>query len=263
MDRRALFSWNADKTGCVPGRTGWPSGGMQQIGGSKPLPYIEHFGIEGIKFAVFVFVCGSLMRFRFRTHTTWLAAAGVLLGILALQAGLLMAGLDETMVLTLLPVTAYLPTIIAVHLLSSSSFPQTVSVWSAGALLSFILLFLQRLLNLWLPHDTVPLLLAAALGLCGLALRCLRPLYHAYVLENRGGWLLLSFPVVMLFLLFSYWANTVTDPLFLLLILLTALSLAGVMVWGLISAASLRQTAAAGQAARLQLEHQRRAYEEL
>ena len=49
----------------------------------------------------------------------------------------------------------------------------------------------------------------------------------------------------------------------LLLILLTALSLVGVMVWGLTSAASLRQAAAAGQAARLQLENQRRDYEEL
>ena len=76
------------------------------------------------------------------------------------------------------------------------------------------------------------------------------------MLENRSGWLLLSFPAVMLFLLFSYWANTVTDPVLLLLILLTALSLMGVMAWGLASAASLRRTAAE-QAARVQLERQR------
>ena len=61
----------------------------------------------------------------------------------------------------------------------------------------------------------------------------------------------------MLFLLFSYWANTVTDPVLLLLILLTALFLMGVMGWGLASAASLRRTAASEQAAREQLERQR------
>ena len=71
--------------------------------------YMEHFLLEAIKFAAFVFVCGSLMRFRFQNKTTGLIAAGVLAGILALQAGLLAAGLDETLVLTLLPVTAYVP----------------------------------------------------------------------------------------------------------------------------------------------------------
>lgn len=216
-----------------------------------------------MKFAAFVFVCGNLMRFRFQNKTTRLIAAGVLTGILALQTGLLAAGLDETLVLTLLPVTAYIPAIIAIHVLSSSNFLQTVSVWSAGILVSFLLLFLQKLLNIWLTHETVVPVLAAALVLSGLVFRYLRRPYRAYVLENRSGWLLLSFPVVMLFLLFSYWSNTVTDPVFLLLILLTALSLVVVMAWGLTTAASLRRTAAAGQAARLQLANQRREYEAL
>lgn len=227
------------------------------------MPYWEHFLLEGIKFVAFAFVCGCLMRFRFGRKTTGLAAAGALLAILALQAGLLAAGLDETMVLTLLPVTAYFPAILAVHLLSASGFLPTVSVWSAGVLLSFTLLFLQRLVSLWLPRNTVLPVLAAAIVLCALAFRFLRRPYRAYVLENRSGWLLLSFPAVMLFLLFSYWANTVTDPVLLLLILLTALSLMGVMVWGLASAASLRRTSAAEQAAREQLERQRGEFEAL
>ena len=227
------------------------------------MPYLEHFLLEAIKFAAFVFACGSLMRFRFNSKITGLAAAGALLAILVLQAGLLLAGLGETLVLTLLPVTAYLPAILAVHGLSGSGFLPTVSVWSAGVLLSFSLLFLQRLVNLWLPRHTAALVLAAAAALCALAFRFLRRPYRVYVLENRGGWLLLSFPAVMLFLLFSYWANTVTDPVLLLLILLTALSLMGVMAWGLASAASLRRTAAAEQAARAQLERQRGEYEAL
>ena len=116
------------------------------------MPYLEHFLLEAIKFAAFVFACGSLMRFRFNSKIAGLAAAGALLAILVLQAGLLLAGLDETLVLTLLPVTAYLPAILAVHGLSGSGFLPTVSVWSAGVLLSFSLLFLQRLVNLWLPR---------------------------------------------------------------------------------------------------------------
>ena len=90
------------------------------------MPYIEHFLLEIIKFATFVFACGSLMRFRFRGKTTGWIAAGFLVGILALQVGLFLAGLDETLMLTLLPVTAYLPAILAVHVLSGSGFLQTV-----------------------------------------------------------------------------------------------------------------------------------------
>lgn len=208
--------------------------------GGTTLPYLEHFLLEAIKFAAFAFVCGCLMRFRFKRKTTGLIAACALLAILALQAWLLAAGVDETMVLTLLPVTAYLPAILAVHLLSGSGFLPTVSVWSAGLLLSLTLLFLQRLLNLWLPHHAVAAVLAAAAALCALAFRCLRRLYRAYVLENQSGWLLLSFPAVMLFLLFSYWADTVTDPVLFLLLrsksackspLLKASSRANIQPW--------------------------------
>ena len=243
-----------------PGRHTRP--GMT-AGRSKALPYTEHFLLETIKFAAFLFACGSLIQFRFSRKITGLIVSGTPLGILALQTGLLMAGLDETLVLTLLPVTAYLPAILVIHILSSSTFLPTVSVWSAGVLVSFMLLFLQRLLNIWLPRHTVVPVLAAAFALSALVVCFLRRPYRTYVLENRSGWLPLSFPVVMLFLLFSYWSNTVTDPLLLLLILLTALSLLSVMAWGLISAADLRHTAASEQAARLQLEHQRREYESL
>lgn len=170
------------------------------------MPYIEHYIIEGIRFAAFVFVCGCLIQPRFKRRSTLLIAAGFLLGILALQAGLLMMGQDGTLVLTLLPVTAYIPAIIGVHVLSRFNFPQTVSVWSAGVLVSFTLLFLQKLLGTAFTHTAVWVLIAAIV-LSALVFHFLRRPYRTYVLENRSGWLLLSFPTVMLFLLFSYWAN--------------------------------------------------------
>lgn len=34
--------------------------------GGTTLPYLEHFLLEAIKFAAFAFVCGCLMRFRFK-----------------------------------------------------------------------------------------------------------------------------------------------------------------------------------------------------
>ena len=105
--------------------------------------------------------------------------------------------------------------------------------------------------------------LAAAVVLSVLVFIFLRRPYRTYVLENQSGWLLMSFPVVMPFLLFSYWAETVTDPMLLLLILLTALSVIGVMIWALASAASLRRMKETEQAMMLQQESQRREYEAL
>ena len=226
------------------------------------MPYAEHFIIEGIRFSAFAFVCGCLLQPRMKRRNTILIAAGFLLGILAIQAGLLIAGHDETLILTLLPVTAYIPAIIGVHVLSRSGFPQTVSVWSAGVLVSFTLLFLQKLLGTAFVHTAVAVLIAAAV-FSGLVFFFLRRPYRIYVLENRSGWLLMSFPAVMPFLLFSYWANTVTDPMLLLLIFLTALSVIGVMIWALTSAASLRRMKETERTVMMQLEIQRREYEDL
>ena len=159
---------------------------------------------------------------RWRPRTCALTAAGVLLGILALQAGLLLAGQYGTLVLTLF--------------------------------------FLQKLLR---SAGTLALTVAvslAAVAFCALVFFFLRRAYRLYVPENRSGWLLMSFPAVMLFLLFSYWADTVTDPVLLLLIFLTALSVIGVMIRALASTASLHRLR---QAAQLQLEAQRREYEDL
>ena len=167
------------------------------------MPYTEHFVIESIRFVAFAFVCGCLLRSRFKPRNTVLIAVGFLLGILAIQAGLLITGHDETLVLTLLPVTAYVPAIIGVHVLSRSSFPQTAAVWSAGVLTSFILLFLEKLLSTTFVH-TAWAVLVAAVVFSGLAYFLLRRPYRVYVLENQSGWLLMSFPVVAFFLLFSY-----------------------------------------------------------
>lgn len=226
------------------------------------MPYIEHFVNEGIRFAAFIFICCCLLEPRFKRRNTILIAGGFLLGIVVLQAGLLMSGQDGTLVLTLLPVTAYIPAIIGIHILSRYGFPQTVSVWCAGVLISSTLLFLQKLLGTVFIH-TAGVVLLAAMVFSGLVFFFLRRPYRIYVLENQSGWVLLSFPTVMVFLLFSYWANTVTDPVFLLLIFLTVLSVIGVMSWALTSAAALRKMKETEKAVMLQLESQRREYEDL
>ena len=83
---------------------------------------IQPFLWEGITFIAFLLACAGLLEGRFGRRGNFLAAAGFLLGIGALQAGLLLSGQDKMLLLTLLPLTAYLPAVIGIHILSGAGF---------------------------------------------------------------------------------------------------------------------------------------------
>ena len=100
---------------------------------------LQHFPWAGLCFFVFLLICGMLLERRFGRRGTLLVSAGFLVGIAAVQAALLLSGRDGMLVLTLLPLTAYLPAVVGVHVLSRSGFYQTVAVWTMGAMASFVL----------------------------------------------------------------------------------------------------------------------------
>lgn len=228
----------------------------------------------GICFLVFLFICGSLLEGRFGRKGTLFVSTGFLAGIVLLQAGLLLSGQDKTLVLTLLPLTAYLPAVVGVHILSKSGFFQTAAVWSLGIMSAYFLTFLQKLLVRYFHRpaslsalqfeliETAFLLLVAAL-LIVLVCRYLREPFRGYVLQNQTDWLLLSFPVSMVFLLLSYFKNSVTNITILVLVSLTALSVLLVAARVLVSAASIRRIKDSERAVAAQLEIQRREYEEI
>lgn len=205
---------------------------------------------EGILFISYILICGGLTRSRFSKTVTMLAAGGTIAVVVLIQAALLVSGQDLTLVLTLLPLTAYLPVIICVHFLSRSGFFQTMAVWTVGVIVYFVLkmfrkLFVQNLavrtgLSGWNGNllTTVCLLLAAGLMIF-LVFRFLRRPFQTYVAENHTNWLLLSFPVLMVFLLFSYVGNSTTDDTLLILLFLTACSIFLVLVRVLTSATAI------------------------
>lgn len=233
---------------------------------------IQPFLWEGINFIAFSLTCGVLLEGRFSKQGNILVSAGFLLIIGALQAGLFLSGQDQMLILTLLPLTAYLPAVIGLHILSKSDFFQTAAVWTVGILVSCTLTFLQKLFTRYfntletvssLQHSLIQtgcLLLAAALLLL-IVCRFLRKPFRAYVLHNRTNWLLLCFPVIMIFLLFSYFISTTTNFTVWVLIFLTALSIILVMARTLQSAASVQRIQESEKAVAAQLEIQRREYE--
>ena len=234
----------------------------------------EKFVWEGIVFLAFILVCGGLTEWRYSRKIVLPAALGLLAGILTLQLALLLRGLDATLALTLLPLTAYLPALVGLHLLSRPDFFQTVAVWTVGAMGCFLLKILWKFLvqnfGGWAKLSggmgelavTLILLLAAAVLVC-LVFRFLRAPFQALVLHNQTNWLLLSFPVLMLFLLFSYVGNATTNGTLLFLLLLTSLSLFLILTQVLRYAASLERSRKAEQEASFQLQAQRQEYEEV
>lgn len=169
-------------------------------------PEWEKFLWEGIFFLTYVLICSGLMERRFSKTASLLAAGGTLVGIVLLQAALLLAGQDNTLVLTMLPLTAYLPAVICLHILSRSGFFQTMAIWTIATIAYFVLKILWKILMQYFGQLTsfstwVCNLLMAGL-LVFLVFRFLRKPFRTYVLENQTNWLLLSFPVLMVFCCF-------------------------------------------------------------
>lgn len=230
-------------------------------------PEWEKFLWEGIFFLTYVLICSGLMERRFSKTASLLAAGGTLVGIVLLQAALLLAGQDNTLVLTMLPLTAYLPAVICLHILSRSGFFQTMAIWTIATIAYFVLKILWKILMQYFGQLTsfstwVCNLLMAGL-LVFLVFRFLRKPFRTYVLENQTNWLLLSFPVLMVFLLFSYVGNSTTNGTLLLLLLLTAFSILLVLIRVLTSSSAIARMEESEKAAAIQLQMQRREYEDV
>ena len=106
-------------------------------------------------------------------------------------------------------------------------------------------------------------LTAAAAIMTFLVFRFLRKPFQTYVLQNNTSWLLLCFPVLMVFLLFSYVRNSTTDGVLLALLLLTAFSIFLILIRVLTSAAFITRLRASERAVSLQMRIQRREYEDI
>ena len=190
----------------------------------------EKFIWEGLIFLTYFLICGALTERRFSKTVSLLTAGGTVAVIVSLQTALFLFVQDKTMILTWLPLTAYLPVIVCLHILSRSGFYQTMAIWTLGTVVYFILkVFWKILMHFWGSIMSLPgwgcslLVTACLLLLTGLILflvfRFLRRPFQMYVLRNQTIWLLLSFPVLMLFLLFSYFCSSTTDSLLLILLL--------------------------------------------
>jgi len=231
---------------------------------------LEHILPVCILFFSFLLTIVALLELRYSPKASVLVAGGFLLGILALQGGLLLTGQDAMLVLTLLPLTAYLPAIICVHILSSTGFFQTCAVWTAGLLVSFTLTFGRKLLvtrvslsGLAYSFLVNALLLVLAAVLVVVIFKVVRIPFREYVGTSRGGWLSMTLPMLVIFALLSYFSDSTTHPTALVLIFLTALVVVFTLARSLVFSVTARRNREAEEAVKHQLDLQRQDYEVL
>lgn len=102
--------------------------------------------IEAIIFASYILVCMALLKSRFSRLVTMLALGAAGIVIAGVNTAVMLSG-DETLMLTLLPLTAYLPFSVLLYFLSNSGIFETAAVCSVGTLEVLILKSLHKILT--------------------------------------------------------------------------------------------------------------------
>lgn len=192
---------------------------------------------ETIIFVSYILVCAALFKSRFSRWVTVLvlSAAGVVV-----VGGNITIMLSSThnlvLMLTLLPLTAYLPFSVLLYFLSDSGIFETAAVCAVGMLEVLILQSLQKIVTrfYWGMETETPryvlyiivnaAVVLAAVGLVFAAFRFISRPFRFCVVENRQNRLLLSVPIVLVFLMVLYFLNSPTTITVLFLTMLTAVS---------------------------------------
>ncbi|MDE7360363.1 MAG: GHKL domain-containing protein [Oscillospiraceae bacterium] len=231
--------------------------------------------IEMIIFLSYILVCAALFKRRFSRSATAIALGAAGIVIVGVNVALMLPSPENyDLMLTLFPLTAYLPFSVLLYFLSDSGIFDTAAVCSVGALEVLILKSLQKILTCFVNpgaeggtprfmeyfmYDAVVTLAAA--GLVFLTFRFIGREFRFCVIENRQNRLLLSVPVIMIFLMIFYYLNSTTNVITLLLTMLIALSIFFVIAKLLSSGAELIRVRRSEKEMSEYIDIQRRGYD--
>lgn len=198
---------------------------------------------ETIIFVSYILICAALFKSRLSRSATVFALAAAGIVIAGANAALILSGagnLDVMTVLTLLPLTAYLPFSVLLYFLSDSGIFETAAVCAVGTLEVLILKSLQKILTRsvlvywnietagYVPSVMIGAIIAlAAAFLVFVTFRFIVKPFRLCVAENglnRRNRLLLTALVALVFLLMFYFLDSMTDITVLILTTLIAVS---------------------------------------
>lgn len=192
--------------------------------------------IELIIFVSYVLICRTLFRSRFSRLVTALAFSAAGIVIAGVNIAIMLSGTENlTLMLTLIPLTAYLPFSVLLYFLSDSGIFETVTVCSVGTLGVLTLKSLNKILNGFpgtqtainpMEHIVFNAVVAlAAAGLVFTAFRFIGKAFRLCVTENRQNRLMLSVPIITIFLMMFWFLNSITNAVTLIFTMLIALSI--------------------------------------
>lgn len=228
--------------------------------------------LEGIIFLSYMIICARLTEFRFSKKTCLLAMGGILSCVALVQAALFLSGQDMMFLLTILPVTAYLPVAAGLYVLSQYRFWQMTAVWAVGILSAFTLKILDNMFLMYygtniygweLEAWEIVIGLSVAALLIFLVFRFLYRTFRIYVRENQTNWQPVFFPLLMVLLLFFYFRNSSVRFTVWFLLFLTALSLFVVITKFLAASAAVAKMKETEKAVEFRMQVQRQEYEEI
>ena len=205
------------------------------------IRFVDLGGItETIIFVSYILVCAGLFKSRFSRSATVFAlgAAGAVIAG-ANIAVMLSDTQNLALMLTLFPLTAYLPFSVLLYFLSDGGVFETAAVCVVGTLEALILKALQKILtklivmivvNAGASHP-VPsvvcdaIVVLAAAGLVFVAFGFIGKPFRLCVAESRRSRMLLLVPIALVFLMMFYFLNSATNITVLLLTMLIAVSI--------------------------------------
>ncbi len=198
---------------------------------------LSAFIIETIIFLSYILICAALFKSRFSHFVTVLALGAAGIVIMGVQSVIVMAG-EENLMLTLLPLTAYLPFSIVLFFVSDSGIFETAAVCSMGTLGVLVLKLLQKILRdiliVSVGTETLKYVLSiitdsivalVAVGLVFAAFRFVSRAFRLCVIEIRQDRLLLCVPITMIFLMMFYFLNSTADIVTMIFTMLIAISI--------------------------------------
>lgn len=195
--------------------------------------------IEGIIFLSYILVCTALFKMRFSRRVTafCFAAAGIV--IAAVNIAIMQSSTENsTLMLTLLPLTAYLPFSVLLYFLSDNTVFETAAVCSVGALDVLILKSLDKIFasiiiaeirqtnqyELYIIMNVIVIIVAASLVFT--AFRFIGKTFRFCMDEShrsRQSSLVFAVPVALVFLMMIYDLNSTTDIAVMIFTMLIAL----------------------------------------
>lgn len=231
--------------------------------------------IETIIFVSYILVCAALFKSRFSRSVTVfvLGAAGVVIS--GVNIALMLSSVENlSLMLTLLPLTAYLPFSVLLYFLSDCGIFETSAVCAVGTLEVLILKALQKILKRsidiemdapWYVRLIIinAVIALAAAGLVFVAFRFIGKPFRLCIVGNRQNRFLLFAPIALVFLMMFYFLNSATNITVLFLTMLIAVSVFLIIARLLGSGAEIIRMKRSEKEMSDHMELQRRSYDNL